>query len=65
MLILRKALSAVVGFGVLTPIAIAGSAVEEGKKIATDRRKGNCMACHVVGDASLPGWDATQANRTR
>lgn len=29
------------------------SAVEEGKKIATNRKKGNCMACHKI--AGLKG----------
>jgi sulfur-oxidizing protein SoxX len=31
------------------------SVVEEGKKIAFDRRKGNCLACHMAGDGQLPG----------
>lgn len=35
--------------------ANAESAVEEGRKIAQDRKKGNCMACHTMGDARLPG----------
>ena len=35
--------------------AVAASAVEEGKRIAFDRRKGNCMACHVMADATLAG----------
>lgn len=29
--------------------------VEEGKKIAFDRKKGNCLACHQIEDGSLPG----------
>ncbi len=29
--------------------------VAEGKKIAFDRRKGNCLACHMMGDGPLPG----------
>lgn len=33
----------------------AASMVEEGKKVAEDRRKGNCLACHVMGDGQLPG----------
>lgn len=28
---------------------------EEGKKIAYDRSKGNCLACHMVGDGESPG----------
>ena len=35
--------------------AVAASAIEEGKRIAFDRRKGNCMACHVMSDATLAG----------
>ena len=33
----------------------AGDAVAEGKAIAMDRKKGNCMSCHMMGDARLPG----------
>ena len=29
--------------------------VEEGKKIAFDRKKGNCLACHQIEDGALPG----------
>jgi len=32
------------------------SAAEEGMKIVTDRKKGNCMACHKI--AGLKGKDA-------
>lgn len=28
---------------------------EEGKKIAFDRAKGNCLACHMMGDGASPG----------
>jgi sulfur-oxidizing protein SoxX len=31
------------------------SAVEEGKKIAFDRKKGNCLACHQMAGGTLPG----------
>lgn len=31
------------------------SVLEEGKKIAFDRTKGNCLACHYVEGADLPG----------
>lgn len=34
--------------------AIAGS-VEDGKKIAENRKKGNCFACHDYPGAVLPG----------
>lgn len=29
--------------------------IEEGKKIAFDRRKGNCLACHQIEGGDLPG----------
>jgi sulfur-oxidizing protein SoxX len=32
---------------------IAGT--DEGKKIAFDRKKGNCLACHMTGDGEMPG----------
>jgi len=35
-------------------IAVAGD-VEEGKKIAENRKKGNCFACHDYPGAVLPG----------
>ncbi len=31
------------------------SPAEEGKKIAFDRAKGNCLACHMAGDGVSPG----------
>ncbi|MCW8956401.1 MAG: sulfur oxidation c-type cytochrome SoxX, partial [Gammaproteobacteria bacterium] len=31
------------------------SAIEEGKAIAFDRKKGNCLACHMIEGGSLPG----------
>lgn len=33
----------------------AAPAAEEGKKLAFDRKKGNCTSCHVIVGASLPG----------
>jgi L-cysteine S-thiosulfotransferase len=29
--------------------------VEKGKEVAFDRTKGNCLACHVMDDGTLPG----------
>lgn len=29
--------------------------IAEGKKIAFNRKKGNCLACHAIADGSLPG----------
>jgi len=31
------------------------SAIEEGKKIAFHRKKGNCLACHKIAGGSLEG----------
>ncbi len=31
------------------------SVIEEGKKIAFDRKKGNCLACHMIAGGELPG----------
>jgi sulfur-oxidizing protein SoxX len=41
----------------ITPHAMAaeGSAIEEGKAIAFDRKKGNCLACHMIQGGNLPG----------
>lgn len=37
-------------------ISIASAdAVAEGKKVAFDRKKGNCLACHMIDDGALPG----------
>ena len=29
--------------------------IEKGKEVSFDRKKGNCLACHVMADGSLPG----------
>ena len=39
----------------IVPEAFAAPMIEEGREIALDRRKGNCMACHVIAGATLPG----------
>ena len=33
----------------------AVSAVDEGKKLAFSKSKGNCLACHAVADGVMPG----------
>ena len=53
-------LAAVVGALLLTSIPAsaadgASSIVEKGKAVAFDRKKGNCLACHMTGDGTLPG----------
>jgi len=29
--------------------------IADGKKVAFDRKKGNCLACHMIAGGSLPG----------
>jgi sulfur-oxidizing protein SoxX len=36
-------------------LAGAQSAIEKGKEIAFDRKKGNCLACHMMDDGDSPG----------
>ena len=33
----------------------AGAAIEKGKALAFERRKGNCLACHVIEGGDLAG----------
>ncbi|MEM7294128.1 MAG: sulfur oxidation c-type cytochrome SoxX [Pseudomonadota bacterium] len=41
---------------VSVPAAVADEAsIAEGKKIAFNRKKGNCLACHMADDGALPG----------
>ena len=35
--------------------AQAQSAADEGRKLAFDRGKGNCLTCHVIKDGEYPG----------
>ena len=39
------------------PAAVSAdaSAIEKGKKLAFDRKKGNCLACHMIAGGDLPG----------
>ena len=29
--------------------------IADGKEVAFDRKKGNCLACHMISDGALPG----------
>lgn len=40
---------------VATVTAGDDSAIKEGKKIALDRKKGNCLACHMIVGEEQPG----------
>ena len=31
------------------------SRIEQGKELAFNRRRGNCLACHMIADGALPG----------
>ena len=53
-----SALATILGALSLSPqLAIAADAdvVEQGKQIAFDRKKGNCLACHMIDGGDLPG----------
>ena len=45
--------------GALMLPAVAGAAdadtISKGKEVAVDRKKGNCLACHMMGDGVSPG----------
>ena len=38
-----------------TVLAASAEEVAEGKKLAFDRKLGNCLACHAIEGGSLPG----------
>lgn len=53
-------IAALVGSLALAPVTAvsaqeAASAVEQGKEVAFDRKKGNCLACHQIEGGDLPG----------
>jgi len=53
-----SALVAIVGALSLSPQpanAADASVIAEGKKLAFDRKKGNCLACHQIEGGDLPG----------
>ena len=47
--------------GIYTPLTHAADAATEaadiakGKKVAFDKKKGNCLACHQIAGGALPG----------
>ncbi len=44
------------GLSMVAAVNVASAdAVAEGKKVAFDRKKGNCLACHMIAGGSLPG----------
>jgi len=48
-------LALVIGAFASAGTAQAQSAVDEGRKLAFDRGKGNCLTCHVIKGGDLPG----------
>lgn len=53
-----SAVATLLGVLAVTPqlvVAADASMAEEGKKIAFDRKKGNCLACHQIEGGDLPG----------
>lgn len=51
---LRTLIATIVFTLSLGNIAYSGD-IEEGKKLAFDRKKGNCLACHMMDDGELAG----------
>ena len=43
------------GFLFGTPASADEATIKLGKEVAFDRKKGNCLACHMIDDGSLPG----------
>lgn len=53
-----SALATIIGALSIAPqLAVAADAqiIDAGKKIAFDRKKGNCLACHFIEGGDLPG----------
>ena len=40
---------------ILMPITLFSDTIAEGKKLTFDRKKGNCLACHMIEDCELAG----------
>ena len=34
---------------------VSAEVIAEGKKLTVNRRKGNCLSCHIIGDGEMPG----------
>ena len=59
----RSIAAAVAALSILIVAGLAGAApamageaeIAKGKELAFDRKKGNCLACHMIGDGDLPG----------
>jgi L-cysteine S-thiosulfotransferase len=51
----RFILSLVGGFMLFSGAVVAKTDIEEGKDLAFNRKKGNCLACHAIAGGALPG----------
>ena len=51
----QAAVAALLGFLLAGAPVTASDGVAEGKRLATERSKGNCLACHAFDDGELPG----------
>jgi sulfur-oxidizing protein SoxX len=51
----RFILSLVGGFMLFSGAVVAKTDLEEGKDLAFNRKKGNCLACHAISGGALPG----------
>jgi sulfur-oxidizing protein SoxX len=49
------ALAWLIGIAAFAGPAAAQSAADEGRKVAFDRGKGNCLTCHDIKGGDLPG----------
>ncbi len=61
-MIVKQVPSKIASFALFCCITILGGmsvasadALADGKKVAFDRKKGNCLACHQIAGGSLPG----------
>jgi len=54
---LAGAVSVLAGQFIIPPVASAEgkSAIEKGKELAFNRKKGNCLACHSIAGGNSPG----------
>ncbi len=59
---MKKVTSGIVSTALFCCISMIGSisvanadTIADGKKVSFDRKKGNCLACHMIAGGSLPG----------
>ena len=54
-LIFAASAVAVLLSAMIAPISAYAASAEEGKKLAENRKKGNCVSCHAYEGANMPG----------